>query len=206
MSGPGPFATRLLGQPLVQPDNTSCGAASLVVARACTDDAYAELLLEGTHPGTGFASVGGTAVERFREETLSMHRRVTSMVAVSGRLQLPWPSAFGTPPWAVANQLAAGGTPYSTHTVRTRPDSAPALALPALERQVPVAFYVGDSWLPRHVVLGLGTAPHDGLRIYDPAIGGIRVVTRQAFATRSLPFGRWDQPWFVITPDRLPAG
>ena len=166
MTGPGPCATRLLSHPLVQPDNTSCGAASLVVARAVVDDAYAELVVDGAHPGTGFATSGSTAVDRFQQETRDMHRRVTSLVAVSGRLQLPWPAAFGTPPWAVANQLSARGTPYDTH-----------------------------------VVLGLGTAPHESLRIYDPAIGGVRVVTRQAFATRTLPFGRWSQAWFVVTPD-----
>ncbi|MFN8189465.1 MAG: hypothetical protein U0R78_03325 [Nocardioidaceae bacterium] len=199
-TGPGPCAVRLLGQSLVQPDNTSCGAASLVVAQAVLDDAYAELLVDGVHPGTGFASSGGSAVDRFRQETLAMHRRVTGLVAVSGRLQLPWPAAFGTPPWAVANQLSARGTPYGTHVVRTSPESAYTLALPALERQVPVAFYVGDGWLPRHVVLGLGTAPHESLRIYDPAIGGVRVVTREAFASRALPFGRWSQAWFVVTP------
>lgn len=197
----GPCAARLLGQPLVQPDNTSCGAASLVVAHAVLDDAYAGLLVDGVHPGTGFAALGGSAVDRFQQETRDMHRRVTGLVAVSGRLQLPWPAAFGTPPWAVANQLSARGTPYRTRVVRTRPESAYALAVPALERQVPVAFYVGDGWLPRHVVLGLGTAPHESLRIYDPAIGGVRVVTRQAFATRTLPFGRWSQAWFVVTPD-----
>lgn len=201
MTGPGPCATRLLSHPLVQPDNTSCGAASLVVAHAIVDDAYAELVVDGTHPGTGFATSGSTAVDRFQQETLAMHRRVTSLVAVSGRLQLPWPSAFGTPPWAVANQLSARGASYGTHVVRTRPDSAYPLALPALERQVPVAFYVGDMWLPRHVVLGIGTAPHDSLRIYDPALGGVRVVTRQAFATTTLPFGRWSHAWFVVTPD-----
>ena len=37
MTGPGPCATRLLSHPLVQPDNTSCGAASLVVARVLQD-------------------------------------------------------------------------------------------------------------------------------------------------------------------------
>ncbi len=38
MTGPGRWARELLARPLVQPDARSCGAASLVVARALVDE------------------------------------------------------------------------------------------------------------------------------------------------------------------------
>ncbi len=75
---------------LVQPDQRSCGAAVLVAAELLRTPSYAALA----------STPGG-----FRTEVLSMHRRVTSAHDVSGRLQLPWPQALGTPPWAIARQL-----------------------------------------------------------------------------------------------------
>ncbi len=99
----------LLGARLVQPDERSCGAAVLVVARALLDRGYAELLVSGRHPGTGFVLPGSLA-DRFRHETLAMHARVTGLVDAAGRLQVPWPRALGTPPWAVARQLSAPGS------------------------------------------------------------------------------------------------
>src|SRR5690242_506736 len=73
-----------------QPDQRSCGATCLVVARALLDDAYAARIEEP---------------KRFREEVLAMHRRTTSLANVRGHLQVPWPRALGTPPWALATQL-----------------------------------------------------------------------------------------------------
>ena len=42
--------------------------------------------------------------ERFAADVLAMHRRATSATS-RGRLQVPWPRALGTPPWAVAREL-----------------------------------------------------------------------------------------------------
>lgn len=75
---------------LRQPNQQTCGAAALVVARMINDPVYR----------THVASPAGFAVE-----TLAMHERVTSSVDVRGRLQLPWPRALGTPPWSVAHQM-----------------------------------------------------------------------------------------------------
>ena len=74
---------------LRQPDQRSCGAACLVVARMLLDPAYADL-----------------AARAFRPEVLGMHGRVTGPVDARGALQVPWPRALGTPPWAVARQLS----------------------------------------------------------------------------------------------------
>jgi hypothetical protein len=108
VSESGPVPGPVLGARLVQPDHRSCGAAVLVVARALLDQGYAELLVSGRHPGTGLALPGSLA-DRFRHEALAMHARVTGPVDAAGRLQVPWPRALGTPPWAVARQLSATG-------------------------------------------------------------------------------------------------
>ncbi len=71
---------------LRQPDQRSCGAAVLVAAQMLHDPAYAELVLAGRHPRTGYALAGGTAQERFAAECTAMLRRATGAVDVRGRL------------------------------------------------------------------------------------------------------------------------
>lgn len=195
----GPWARELLGHRLVQPDQRSCGAAILVVARALIDEGYAELLVRGSHPTTGFVALGEGPVTRFQGETLAMHRRITGPVAASGRPQLPYPRPLGTPPWAVARQLSAG--PAGRYVVRqARVDRQGVLASlrAPLARELPVALYVGQRWLPRHVLLLL-PAGDDGPRCYDPAGGGIVSFTPEQFEAGALP-GRWPTPWFVVRP------
>jgi hypothetical protein len=207
---PGP----VLGARLVQPDHRSCGAAVLVVARAMLDRGYAELLVSGRQPGTGLALPGSLA-DRFRHEALAMHARVTGPVDAAGRLQVPWPRALGTPPWAVARQLSAtggsaaaggGGLPRVRHrVVPAWPDRGAlvdrVVAATAEGRPVPV--YMGNRWAPRHVVLFLGGSAGrgDGLRCYDPARGWVVDVDRRAFVRDRLGLGRWDQPWFAVLPE-----
>lgn len=201
---PEPVLREVFRERLAQPDRRSCGAATLVVARMLVDDGYRALLLTGRHPRTGFVLPGGPA-ERFGHEVLAMHRRVTGPVDATGRLQVPWPRPVGTPPWAVAHQLAATsgpGVPRVPHTVR------PALRFGAgLHERVraataagrPVAAYVGDRWLPRHVVLLLGEV-EDRVRCYEPAAGRLVEVEHGAFARGDLGLAGWDRPWFLVLP------
>jgi hypothetical protein len=217
VSESGPVPGPVLGARLVQPDHRSCGAAVLVVARALLDQGYAELLVSGRHPGTGLALPGSLA-DRFRHEALAMHARVTGPVDAAGRLQVPWPRALGTPPWAVARQLSAtggsaaaagGGLPRVRHrVVPAWPDRGAlvdrVVAATAEGRPVPV--YMGNRWAPRHVVLFLGGSAGrgDGLRCYDPARGWVVDVDRRAFVRDRLGLGRWNQPWFAVLPE-LPS-
>jgi hypothetical protein len=64
----------------------------------------------------------------------------------------------------------------------------------------PVPFYVGDRWLPRHVVLAVG--PTDsGLLVYNPARGTVDAMEAPDFAGSTLELGKWSKPWFVVLPD-----
>lgn len=103
----------------------------------------------------------------FDADVLAMHRRLNRW----------WPRALGTTPWAVARRL--GGR------VRRFRRAEVVAALPT-----PVPVYVGSRWLPRHVVLAVGTTDDDGLRVYDPARG----------AVVPLAAVRWRTTWFAVVP------
>lgn len=194
----GRWAAELLGRHPVQPDDRSCGASSLVVAHAVRDDAYAEFLVTGVHPRTGWR-VPGSADDRFRREALGMHRRITGAVDLASRPQLPWPRALGTPPWAVSHQLSAPGRRYVVRQAVVGRSVVLEALLAALGPRTPVALFVGDRWSPRHVVLAL-EPDQDGFRAYDPASGRLRQVTGDAFVEGRLPFGHWHRPWLLVQP------
>lgn len=167
---------------LRQPDQRSCGASSLVVARMLLDDTYA----------------WPDSAADFRDEVLGVHRRVTGPRDAAGHLQLPWPRALGTPPWAVARDLSALGTTYRTRLVLHRA-AAYDRVVAVVRAGHPVPIYVGNRWLPRHVVLAV--AEHDAaLEIYNPGTGRRVPVTRDAWTTGHLQLSGWDGPWFVVLP------
>lgn len=181
----------IFDSPLQQPDARSCGAAALVVARMLRDPSYA-----------------GTARPHFARECLAMHRRVTSLSDVRGRLQVPWPRALGTPPWALAHQLAwTTGVGYRTR--RVQPEHRVSLlaeALAAVAHDLPVALYVGNDRLPRHVVL-LVAADDTRPAAYEPASGELVRFTPQQFVDATLDLGGWRRPWFLVSPRKtLPEG
>lgn len=194
------WMTRAWTHTLKQPDQTSCGAATLVVARMINDESYAELLIDGTHPTTGFA-MAGTLEERFAAETLAMHRRTTTAVDVSGRFQMPWPQSLGTPPWAVARQMSGGsgvkGTTYAADLVSPfdRRDSLSEI-LHATRNGHVVPLFVGNTWSPRHVVLVLDPE----LVTYNPASGRRGQFSASQFTDARLEDVSWPRPWFAILP------
>ena len=59
--------------------------------------------------------------------------------------------------------------------------------------------YVGDDLTPRHVALV--TAGGDGaLRVYDPAVGRLVTVGREAFEAGTLALAGWERVWAVVVP------
>ena len=193
----GSWAARLLRERPRQPDARSCGASVLVVERALRDDAYAQLLVTGVHPVTGWARPGPLA-DRFRDEVLAMHRRTTGPITPSGRAQLPWPRALGTPPWAVAWQVSTPGRRYVVRWARS-----PGPLLELITRRVAsgtaVPLYVVSRRLPRHVVL-VTDADAGGLCCYEPHSGDVRRVRREAFLDGTLSVAGWPRPWCAVVP------
>ena len=161
---------------LKQPDQVSCGAASVVAAR---------VLLTPWRPGDADADI--------REE----HRLLTSSRSPRDRFQLPWPRRFGTPPWAVANALRAL-TGQRIATVNARP--RPVIGYEVLRENLatrPVAVYVGSRWLPRHVALAV-RAGDDAIEVFDPAAGAVVTIGRARWTGHQVGIGGWSHFWFVV--------
>lgn len=194
---------RALSSGLVQPDPTTCGSSVLVVSRMLHDPDYAEAMVEGTKPLTGG---GGSLEERFAQEALAMHRRTSGTKDAAGHLQLPWPSALGTRPWALAREMShqsgERGTTYVARLILPNQRSSAfdrIAGLAAAGRALPL--YVGNRWSPRHVVLVLPGSEGDGrVRIYDPASGRRYPITADDFAKGELDVAGWKVPWVIVVP------
>ncbi|CAM3490346.1 hypothetical protein NODU109028_19370 [Nocardioides dubius] len=168
-----------------QPDRRSCGAATMVTARMLHEAAYAVQVRDQA---------------AFSTEALLLHRRLTSLRGPGG-LQLPWPRALGTPPWAVAGYLGAlTGRRYRVRWVARRGVRELVAARKSVLAGAPVAIYVGSRWLPRHVVLGVA-APDDGLLLYEPSAGALRTIAPGPWRWHRLGLAGWRRPWFVVLPD-----
>lgn len=163
---------------LKQPDGVSCGPTTVVAAR---------MLLEPSWRPDDLAAV-------VRAE----HRRLTSTHSRRDRFQTPWPRRFGTPPWAVASALSAL-TGARIATVHTRP--RPGLGHEVLVAQVrtrPVAVYLGNRWLPRHVVLAFDADHTGAVRLVDPARGELVTVARDRWQAHRVGIAGWSHFWFVV--------
>lgn len=188
---------------LVQATPTTCGSASLAVARMLDDPVFALRVLTGYDAETGTTD-GRTAAERFAEVEQEVKARTNDTVGEHGRT-LPWPGALGTPPWGAAEEMngAAGGSGYRVHLVDSDSPSDRQQAYDALERTVatgrPAPVYVGDGVSPRHVVLVVGRDT-DGLQVYEPGAGEVVSVNEDAFVRGDVDLGGWARPWAVVTP------
>jgi len=166
---------------LTQPDQRTCGPSSLVAAHMLVDATY--------RPAS------------FSAEVLALHRSLTAP-SFAGQAQLPWPRALGTPPWAAVRAMQTfTGVAYRSDTIRFGSrSSAFSSVVSAVSAGRPCPLYVGDTWLPRHVVLAVGPSA-DGVLVYNPGHGTISELTRSSFLAGELTiFGSWHRPWFAVLP------
>jgi hypothetical protein len=198
---------KALSSGLVQPDSTTCGSSVLVVARMLHDPAYAAFLVNGVSTAVGGPRIGGSLQDRFREQALAMHGVTSRLKDNGGGLQVPWPKALGTQPWALARQMTATagarGTRYGVTAILPGQRSRVFARIGSCVTDgVAVPLYVGNRWSPRHVVLAL---PQDGpvddeLTIYDPARGRLVEVEEDDFVDADLDLAGWDVPWAAVLP------
>ncbi len=189
----GPPLRLRVGEPApVQRSGRTCGSASATVARLLRDGGLREALVGEGAPDGALAAY----------ETL-VHRRTNGLIGPSGRPQLPWPRALGTPPWGLAAELSrVTGRHYRTVWVRHR--SASALRRryadlgATLAPELPAAIYVGSSRLPRHV--GLVVPDAGRLVTYDPGWGHVAPLEFGALAGHRLDIGGWPVPWCLLIP------
>jgi hypothetical protein len=199
-----PFRLRLGDAAPQQQSTTTCGAACLTVARMLANPDFATWVRTGVAPD-GSDDAGSTALERFAACEQVVAGRTNALIGAGGRLQLPWPRALGTPPWGALRELEQGasdpGVDYDLVWLRLRGRAALRATYDELRRRVrparPALLYVGDGWLPRHVVLVLSPTGEADLEVYEPSVGGVVALEREAFGARRLSLAGWDVPWAV---------
>jgi hypothetical protein len=204
--------------PLVQPDQTSCGSATLVIARMTVDQTYAAAIIEGPNgdPVT-------TPQSRFAAEAVRTHEATNAIRDQHHGLQLPWPKRLGTLPWSVARHLARATSPMSGAGSQYRVVLVNPLATRAGYDRIVAAsesgqlcpLFIGNRVTPRHVVLVLpsgsvsptdswsgagASSGTDSLSIYEPSAGVLTSVSRAQFVKRRLGLAGWDQPWLAVLP------
>jgi hypothetical protein len=191
-----------------QQSPTTCGSASLTVARMLVDPAFAAWITagEGARAVGGRLPAPGTETTRFAAYEQVVAARTNGLVGPGGRLQLPWPRALGTPPWGARRELERGaaelGADYEVTWVRPRSTTGLQQAYAALRHRVragrPALLYVGNARLPRHVVLVLPATDGHGLDVYEPSAGQVVDLPEAAFVERRLAVAGWDVPWALV--------
>lgn len=204
----------LVGQPPREPEldpldyhlrqrsPTTCGSASLLVARALHDPVYARWLLAGVDDRTGALS-DEPVEERFASAEQTVKDRTGGLVGPTGP-QLPWPHALGTSPWGAAHEMTRiTGARYRARYVGPDSPAARAAAYDAVDRTVSAGrtapMFVGDGRIPRHVVLAVGR-DDAALRLYEPASGSVVRLTRQQYVEGGFVVAGWRVPWAVVVP------
>lgn len=209
----------------VQPNGTTCGSASLVMAKMINDPLYAMTVLTGYDPvsdrwlpDTSGASRRQAQRHRFTQEALRMHELTNGSIAHDGRFNRWWPQALGTTPAAVARQMSGvggqsgvEGAAYATQWVGPGTQAASFdRIMDAVDSGHAVPLYVygideqlgdtGNRATGAHVTLVTGTS--DGrLTVYEPGSGRTRVVTRDDYREDVLQADLgWNRPMVAVVP------
>ena len=213
-----------------QPDGTTCGSSSLVMARMLNDPAFAMAIITGYDPRTDATSTP-TSLEpdprpglhippsdipiaaRFQGAARAMHDQTSSLTSHDGSFNGWWPEALGTSPGAAARQMGGGaglsGVPGSSYEV-AYVDAADRAAtfdriVAAVDDGHAVPVYTYDVQSSggssgAHVTLVTGSRGDD-LLVYDPWEARTVVVTRDEFTTASLGGDLgWDKPMATVLP------
>lgn len=186
-----------------QPDSTTCGSSSLVMARMLNDPAYAMYMVTGVDPRGELPDASSlTAAERFGAEAIAMHDRTNTL----------WPEPLGTFPTSVDGQMSAAasgsGVPGTTYASTIVDPAAPGATydriLDAVSRGHAVPMYVYGIQEPgsgAHVTLIVG-AEGDVVTVYEPGSGEYRSMTREEFTSGDVSgAASWTTPLTVSLPD-----
>ncbi|CCH80099.1 conserved hypothetical protein [Nostocoides japonicum T1-X7] len=196
-----------------QQSPVTCGSACLTVARMLVDPLFASWVRTGSPvlPGTPAGLGEATTEARFAAYERVVMARTNALSLPPRALNLPWPHSLGTPPWGAQRELEHGaslrGTRYAI--VPVRQDPTPALGrrydrlVDVVAEGEPALLYVGNEWLPRHVVLVLPGSGDRVLDVYEPASGRVQVLRRDDMMARRLRLGGWNIPWIIVEPTGL---
>ena len=202
------YRTLTEGDPLRQPDATTCGSSSLVMAQMINHPDFASTILDPDR------TAGGTTPNAFAAAVLRTHHRTGRFRDERGVLSVPWPAFLGTHPWAVARHMSGpaghGRTP-ARYVVRVV-DPAQARAeylriVRAVDAGDVVPLFVGNALMARHVVLVTGhhDLPEPGLDVYEPAAGRWVDLARSRWLAGNVDIAGWSEAWFAVLPSSQPG-
>jgi hypothetical protein len=205
---PAPFRLVAGDRAPVQQTATTCGSASLTIARMLVNPAFAAWIRDGIRKDAreGDLPDTGTEAQRFAAYEQVVAARTNSLVGAGRRLQLPWPRALGTPPWGALNELELGASDpeadYEVAWFRQRGREGLAHTYADLRARVragrPALLYVGSAWAPRHVVLVMPASGVQELDVYEPSVGRVVDLPQHAFVEKRLQVGGWNHPWAAV--------
>jgi hypothetical protein len=178
------------------------------------DPAFAQWIRLGVPRDPDAPMDRGTEAERFAAYEQVVARRTGGLFGGGGRPQLPWPRALGTSPWGARNELRFGAGAHGARWQvqwfrlgsRARLERAYDHLVSAVGLGRPAVLYIGSPTLPRHVVLALPATGSDGLDVYEPSVGRVVGLPREAFVTRRLRLAGWDVPWAAVHDVAGPPG
>lgn len=206
-----PFRLQAGDSAPLQQSTTTCGSASLTVARMLVDPAFARWVNTGLDKDARDDEVpdAGTPTDRFAAYEQVVAGRTNGLVGSGGLLQVPWPRALGTPPWGALAELEYGAADpqarYDTSWFRVGSAAALERAYASLRARVcdgrPALLYIGNAWLPRHVVLVMPPTRGQQLDVYEPSVGRVLDLPRETFVARRLRMAGWDVPWATVWAD-----
>ena len=213
-----------------QVDQTTCGAASIAMMLMIGDPFVAGWVAVGRRggwhlPEEVLAAIGDagpgpdlrgpdgvgrglyTVTDRWEALQRVMHTRVTR----HGLGPLPWPRAFGSPPWRLDNVTKFAGLRFRGVLVDdARTDEVAALGThlrAAVADGIPVPLYVSgdsgrglDTAIPRHVVLVVGLNGAAFL-VYEPSSGALHRLDLGALGHGPLAaLGNWNRVNWAVLP------
>ena len=123
-----PFRLQAGDRVPVQQSTTTCGSASLTVARMLVDPSFARWIRLGVDKDAKDDDVpdAQTVEQRFAAHEQVVARRTNALVGAGGRIQFPWPRALGTPPWGAIGELEYGAPCHGRTTTSSGSGSSGA--------------------------------------------------------------------------------
>ncbi|MGW6281306.1 hypothetical protein [Kribbella sp. NPDC055071] len=174
--------------PVQQPDDTSCGPMTLLMARAMTDPYYALYLTTGDSTARSDA-----APEQFQARLTAEEDRIH---AATNRF---WPQRLGSTPLGMSAELNRyAGVLGTRYQPRLADRSARTDAAEAAGEGHPVPVLIGN-WVPRHYILLIGRTGDD-LTYYEPGYATVGHLSVQAFEHGDLSVIGFHHIYAVVTP------
>ena len=203
-AGARPFRVAVGDVLPAQQSQTTCGSASLTIARMLVNPAFARWINDGIDRDG--LPTPTTKTARFAAYERVVQARTNALHGAGGRVQLPWPRALGTPPWGAAHELEHGASQgvaaYGIHAIRSAHGAERRDWFQRMEKAVaegrPGLLYVGSPRLPRHVTLVLPDEIDGTVHVYEPAAGRVLGMTADGFADEAFGLAGWPQPWFLV--------